>query len=127
MFVCTNEHDYNILSNELNDVNKFRVNIAQLPVDETANLSHYQPRLARERVSFFLLHITWLSPIDVSSFIAVHEQLPSVGFDNYLIDLISGPDPVLAFLCLTCNLHQIVSLIDNELLPLEIIFFLSKF
>ncbi|KAG0148020.1 hypothetical protein CROQUDRAFT_670156 [Cronartium quercuum f. sp. fusiforme G11] len=79
-FVCTNDADYDFVVNELNEKQRLRVNIAKLPTGDT--LSNYQPPIPRE-------------------------ELRQLGFDHYVIDLITGPDAALAFLCLTAKLHLI--------------------
>lgn len=79
-FLCTHDADYDLLSAECNDVHKYRVNIALLPPGDS--LSQYQPAVPRE-------------------------ELQKFGFEGYVIDLIDGPDPALAYLCSQAALHQI--------------------
>ncbi|KAI8451764.1 hypothetical protein BY996DRAFT_6432043 [Phakopsora pachyrhizi] len=71
-FLCTNPDDYELMASELNDTLKLRVNIACLAAGDS--LSNYPP------------------PVSL-------DEIKRLGFDDYVINLVDGPDQVLAFIC----------------------------
>ncbi|KAH9460691.1 hypothetical protein Pst134EB_008853 [Puccinia striiformis f. sp. tritici] len=71
-FIFTDPQDYELMAEVCNDRHKLRVNLACMKAGDT--LSNYQPPM----------------PL---------EALRQLGFDDYVINLINGPDEVLAYIC----------------------------
>ncbi|KAI9296882.1 P-loop containing nucleoside triphosphate hydrolase protein [Neoconidiobolus thromboides FSU 785] len=87
-FVCQSAEDYKLCSSEMIDKNKFRVNI--ICIDQTIE--------------------DFKHPFPV-------EKIREFGFEDYALNLVEGPKPVLAALCKMCNFHGTpISLksVDNE-------------
>lgn len=91
-FLCQNKDDYDIMNQELNDKRKLRINVVCL---DPKPLSSFRPPV----------------PLD---------QLKKWGFDDYALNLVEGPPPVLVALCNLCNFHSIpISLTDVNNLVVE--------
>jgi len=79
-FVFTDPHDYELMAEVCNDQEKLRVNLACMrPGDSLSNYQH---------------------PIPL-------DALKQFGFDDYVINLINGPDEVLAHICNQNRLNMI--------------------
>ncbi|WAR53560.1 hypothetical protein PtB15_3B68 [Puccinia triticina] len=79
-FIFTDPHDYELMAERCNDQEKLRVNLACMsPGDCLSNYQH---------------------PIPV-------ETLKQMGLDDYVINLINGPDEVLAHICNQSRLHMV--------------------
>lgn len=83
MICCKSKHDYDILSRQLLDVLKLKVNIAQIDPDD--NMGNY-PRLWNDN------------------------ELRRHGFEGWAIDCFDAPEPIKAYLCKQYNLHQVVGI-----------------
>lgn len=78
--LCTDPQDYELLATECNDRQKLRVNIASMTPGDL--LTNYPPPFP-------------------------DHELRSMGFDAFVLDLVEGPDQVLAHLCQLSRLHTI--------------------
>lgn len=78
LFVSQCKEDTELFLAELSDRRNLRLNIQE----SDSSLSEYRPRV----------------PVDV---------IKSLGFHDYIINLIDAPEPILAVLCQTANLHLI--------------------
>ncbi|RUS31253.1 hypothetical protein BC938DRAFT_478180 [Jimgerdemannia flammicorona] len=77
-WVCQTKHDYELFTHELIDNMKLRLQAVWL--DRT--LEQFRPPMG------------------------VQQLRRQYGLDNYILDLIDGPSPILAFLCDSSNIHQ---------------------
>lgn len=79
-FIFTDPHDYDLMAQECNDKAQLRVNLACMrPGDCRSN---------------------YPSPLS-------HDSLKTMGFDDFVIDLINGPDEVLTHICSQSRLHRV--------------------
>ncbi|PLW22445.1 hypothetical protein PCASD_07790 [Puccinia coronata f. sp. avenae] len=78
-FIFTDPHDYELMADVCNDQDQLRVNLSCMRPGDC--LSNYQP------------------PMPLNA-------LKKMGFDDYIINLINGPDEVLAHLCNQSRLHM---------------------
>ncbi|KAA1076205.1 Structural maintenance of chromosomes protein 5 [Puccinia graminis f. sp. tritici] len=79
-FIFTDPHDYELMAERCNDHEKLRVNLACMRAGDS--LSNYQHPI----------------PLD---------RLKQLGFDDYIINLINGPDEVLAHICNQSRLNMV--------------------
>lgn len=99
-FVFERQEDYDFMMRELNDGPKsLRINGANLAPGKT--LADYPRKFSPEKVCPHRCSSRLLSHPDVL-------QLAEWGFDCHAIDLIDGPPQVLAWLCETIRLHEMV-------------------
>jgi len=92
--ICLNEEDYVRLGNTFTrfpagqgNARDLRMNIAELPPDKRTLAAYPKPMS--------------------------EEQLKQWGFDCFAIDLIEGPEHILAYLCEANNLHQVPIALDE--------------
>ncbi|KAF9428893.1 Structural maintenance of chromosomes protein 5 [Podila epigama] len=80
-FVCQTREDYNILTREVLDKLKLRVNVIA-PRPAELDLGAYRPPASKE-------------------------QLHEYGFDCYMLDALDGPAPLLAAICSKASIHAV--------------------
>ncbi|KAJ3023997.1 Structural maintenance of chromosomes protein 5 [Thoreauomyces humboldtii] len=78
-FVTQTDHDYHLLSKELIEKRKLRINIVQF---SDKPLAHFRPDVPKE-------------------------QIERLGFDGYVLDYLEGPPEVLSALCQLSKIHNI--------------------
>ncbi|KAN0060807.1 Structural maintenance of chromosomes protein 5 [Thecaphora frezii] len=78
-FICQTRADYDLFTREVIDQRRMRVTVAEV---ESMNLENFRPP----------------APAD---------QLQTMGFDKYVLDVLTGPRDVLTHLCNTAHLHGI--------------------
>lgn len=81
-FVCQTRADYDVLTHELVDVQKLRLNVSELEGGRTIEQAIEQRSLSLDAIK-------------------------AMGFDNFVSNLIDAPEPVLAWLYSATNLHLI--------------------
>ncbi|PWN39895.1 P-loop containing nucleoside triphosphate hydrolase protein [Ceraceosorus guamensis] len=79
-FVCQTRADYDFFTRELIDKQKLRLNVVEL--EGQKQMEEYQRPCSQQ-------------------------QLEQLGFHSFLVDLVDGPAPILAYLCKESQLHTI--------------------